>query len=90
MDSWRSAYDVVDANNCHTHINETSSSRKGVISDVYPVYYHGQRRKNYAMMIMLNSYFRTESFEAVATIVIWQRTWKGILLTWLGGGTCLL
>ena len=44
---WRSSSVVVSAKLLRTQLNGTSLRRKGVMSDLEPVYFPGQRRKKY-------------------------------------------
>ena len=50
--AWRSAPVAVAANKLQPQLKVMSSRRKGVLSDLDPVYSPGRRRNNYSIIIM--------------------------------------
>ena len=71
---WRLASVEVSERVICTQLNTMSSSQKGVLSYLNPVYSPGQRRNNYANIIMSNFAQRTGSPDAVVTLEICWRT----------------
>ena len=57
--------------------------------DLETVYYPGQRREKYAVMIMLHSSWMTGLPEATEMIVMCRRASRGIDSTCIGGGIAL-
>ena len=71
-------------------MKEVYSRHNGVLSDLDAMYSPGRRRNKYAMIIILLSAMMRGSPNAVAILEMWQITWRGVGLTHLGGGPCLL
>ena len=80
----------VAAKTLRTKLKALSLRRNMFLSDLYPVYSPGWRSKKWAMIIILVNNMRRGSPDAVAILEIWQRTWRVVGLTQLGGGSCLL
>ena len=71
---WRSSSVTVSVKMLRPQLNTMSSRQKVVMSDLNPVYSPGQRRNNYANIIMSNFAQRTGSPDAVVTFEICWRT----------------
>ena len=87
---WRLASVAVSAKIICTQLNTMSSRQKGVLLELKPVYSPGQRRNNYANIIMSHSAQRTGSPDSVVTLEIFCRTSRGVRFTQLGGGLFLV